>query len=194
MKKFAFFLMFLILMNFVSGVECQDRTDVEDIPCNVITPILNIGTTTCNASVLDINTPSVNYTTPLTNNSDFTYNFTFNMSNPSIYSITMDCLNYSATINLGHWDEDYNDKWLYFYGFSLLLGFGLFGFGWKTKNNLLCLLGGLMFLAFTLVFINQGYPTLSSHDTMRKSIILISAGIGLYIVGQSAIHIAMEGL
>jgi len=186
------FLIGLVLA--ISATECQDQTDRANSPCNVITPILNIGTTDCNATVLDLNTPAINYTTNLSINGDQTYNFTFNYTNISIYSITLDCHNYSATIDVNNWDEDYNDKWLYFYGTSILMGFGLFIWGFKSENNLLCLLGGFMFLAFAIFFTSQGYPTLNEHNTMRMSIILISFGVGLYITGQSTIHLLTEGV
>ena len=187
--SFFFFLVFTLL--FVSAA-CEDETDVEDIPCEAITPILTFSGD-CNATILDLSSYDINYTINITPVGDGTYNFTFNYTNISSYGITLDCGNYSATINVDHFDEDYNDKWLYFYGFTLGLGILLFVLGYKNENYILTLLSGFLFMAFSITFISQGYPTIDT-SSMNISIILLSLAVGLYLTGNSSIGLIKEGM
>jgi len=183
---------FLIVLTLplIFAIECQDQTDVEDIPCEVISPILPSGT--CNATISSVLYPEINQTINMTSMGDGRFNFTFPYSNISTYKLAT-CYNDTATIDIGHWDEDYFDKWLYFYGFSLLLGGGLIVFGFTKPDYIMTLLGGLLFLAFAIVFVAQGYPTLT-NNTVKLSIILITFGIGGYFTLGSGIKIAQEGL
>jgi len=189
MKKIIILLMVLLVLPLCLAIECQDQTDVEDIPCELITPILSIGGD-CNATVMDINDLSRNYTINITPVGDGTYNFTFNFSEISQYSIIL-CDNSSATLDVGHWDEDYNDKWLYFYGAALGLGGFLLILGYKIENNLLIMLSGFLFICFALTFISKGYPGLN-NQTINLSIILITLGIGSYLSVGSGISLIGE--
>jgi len=191
-KQYLFiFLMVFLVVGVFAIEECQDQTDTEDVPCLLVTPYITCPPNNYNATVMDLNNHSRNYTVNMTTiGSDGTtayYNFTFNYTNISQYYVSL-CENTTATIDVGHWAEDYNDKWLYLYGFTLAGALGLFFFGVRRDDNLLTLLSGFLVLAFAITFVTNGYPGLN-NQTINLSVILISLGIGLYLTGKSAINL-----
>lgn len=190
-KQMMLVMIGISLISFVFAIECQDQTDVEDVPCTVITPAVTCPTGNYNATIEDLNNASKTYTVNMStlnvSATGVVYNFTFNYSNVSQYYITI-CENSTASIDVGHWDEDYNDKWLYMYGFTLFGAFVLFFLGVKKQDNYLTLFCGLLIIAFAITFITYGYPGIN-NQTLNLSVILLSLGTGLYVTGRSAINL-----
>lgn len=184
-------ILFLLLIPLVAAIPiCQDEQDVGDVPCAIVTPILNCSTY---LNVTNTDNSSDNFSTPISAVGDGTYNFTWNISTDgSSYSLVA-CNNATASITLGHLDDDYNDKWLYFYLAALGGGVLLFVFGLQKEDNILKLLSSFLIIAFSITFISVGYPTLT-NDTMRISITLITLGVGLYIMTTATLNIMREGL
>jgi len=189
----AGFLFLLTLPLSSSLIECQDQTDIEDTPCTVITPVMNVTAgVDCNATIINIHNVSMNHTVNMTQLPDKTYNFTFPFSAFSTYSITT-CTDYSASLDIGHWDEDYNDKWLYFYGVALGLAGLLLVTGLKMEDHILLMLSGFIFVAFSIVFVRIGYPTLT-NSAIRNTITLVGFGMGAYLSVSSGLKMMKEGL
>lgn len=190
-------LLILMCMIFLSGnvmaYVCQDETDVEDVPCDIITPVLDCAASDENMTITNSADSTESYNYSMSAVGDGTYNTTFNFTGVGDSYSLKTCDDWTASITLGHFDEDYNDKWLYFYGTSLLAGVGLFFMGLKREDNLLIILSGLPFIAFALVFTRVGYPTLY-NTTLKTSIILISWAIGVFFTLGGAIEFAKEGL
>ena len=173
---------------------CQDKTDLKYIPCEMITPA-NMNCTT-NATITYLNNQSINISTNMTIKTvaNDTYNFTFpaNYTHIGNYRIRL-CDNSTADMYVGNLDEDYNDKWLYFYGFSLLLGAGLLIISYKKEDKILGILAGFLFAAFALTFTKIGYPTLN-NSTLNLSIILVTSGIGGVVMLSSVFKLMQDGL
>lgn len=89
------------ITNFTSGLSlCQDQTDVDDIPCLGITPVLSCSG---NISVVNLNTSAQSNLTTIAIG-DGTYNFTFNF-NRSSYSLRA-CDNSTSSIQVGDFEGD----------------------------------------------------------------------------------------
>lgn len=178
-----------VFSTLVSAYVCQDETDLQNIPCEVITPVMGcVG----NASIISTTDSSECYNYTMTLRDDGTYNFSFNLSTSASYSIVL-CDNSSTTITLGHFAEDWNNKWMYFYGVAIGLGALLTILGINKEDYWLTILAGILFIAFAITFISRGYPTLT-NETIKLFIILIPLGIGSYLMLFSGINIVREGM
>ena len=178
-----------ILLPLCSAYVCQDETDYADIPCEMITPVLNCST---NASIDSTINLSEKYNLTMSLIAGNIYNFTFPYNITTSYSILL-CDNSSSSITLGYYDKNFNDKYLYFYGLAILGGIGLFGMGLWKQDNILMILSGFLFMTFGIVFINIGYPNLT-NQLMKLSISIISIGLGSFISVKSGLGIIEEGL
>ena len=195
---FLFLFFFIFLVSASSYVACPDdnEEDIENVPCEGITrAYVNCSG---NATVMYLNNESQNYSIYLyeKNTINNTCNFTFPYTSIGDYFISVPTIsgtNDTAILRVGNLDEDYEDKWLYYYGSILGLATFLFILGYKSENYLLTLLAGFLVMGFAVFFVKEGYPTLVDN-TMRLSIILVSSGIGLYITGSSALGLIREGL
>jgi len=188
-KQYLFAVMIFLVLPLAFAYVCQDETDIKNIPCEVITPVI-VWAGACNSTTSFVVHPEVEMNVTMTAVGDGTYNFTFNYTNLTSYSIVT-CNNYTATMNVRHLDEDYNDKWLYFYGGTLLIGCGLLISGFKMQDNIMTLLSGFLIIAFAIAFVFHGYPELTS-TLVFTSIVVISLGAGLYITTRSAIGLIQE--
>lgn len=163
MKKALFILigMVLFIVPLCLAYECQDQTEFWNTPCEIITPII-----TCsgdyNATVMDLNDTSKNYTTTMSPVGDGTYNFTFTYSgqrNISIYSITV-CDNSSATMDIIFGIEQYETNlnvWI-----DLFLVFGiLFGVGAHRSNYFFMFAAGCLILLMGIWIFNDGLTVYS---------------------------------
>lgn len=138
MKKQIIIIGMLVLMVVsVTAYVCQDETDIGKIPCEVITPVIGFSGC-CNATIIDLNNTTTNMTLNITANAigDGTYNFSFNYTNLSSYSIVL-CENSSSTMNVGHFESGRNILSFFLIIPLLLLTFGILMFTKKVKYQLL---------------------------------------------------------
>lgn len=82
----------VLLMPLSSAIVCQDRTFLSEIPCEVITPVINCST---NVTITDLSNSS-SFNTTISSVGDGTYNFTFNQAIGS-YSLVL-CDNSTGSI------------------------------------------------------------------------------------------------
>ena len=89
--------------------------------------------------------------------------------------------------------DDFNNKWLWFYGGMLLFATVIFILGFNKENYLITLFAGFIILSFALVFTTKGYPTITDNY-IKLGITLISIGLGLYITIYSGFKFVEESL
>lgn len=190
---------FLLLFSFVlvsAYSACLDtnKQDVTSVPCEAITRDQVNCSHNVTITYLNNNTEHNHSMTQKFGN--HTCNFTFDYSALGDYYLKVRTLiggNDTLTFTVTHLDEDYNDKWLYFYVFVLGTGLFLFIYGYKIENYIFTLLSGFLFMAFAITFITQGYPAMN-NNTMNLSIILLTSAVGLYLTGNSALGLIKGGL
>lgn len=122
MKKLIILLVLACFVLPVAAYVCQDDTDDDNMPCEVITPVVNCS---INASVINLNS-SEQFNYSMNSVGDGTCNFSVNFTViGESYSIVVED-NSSSTINVvADEDPDINFWWLYFIVFFLLLISGI---------------------------------------------------------------------
>ena len=135
--KILITLTILLILPMIISYACQDETDIGNIPCEVITPVIGFSGC-CNATIIDLNNTTINQTINITGNAlgDGTYNFSFNITNISSYSIVL-CDNSSSTMNVGHFESGRNILSFFLIIPLLLLTFGILIFTKKAKHQLI---------------------------------------------------------
>lgn len=135
-KKLLIILTTLFILPTIFAYACQDETDLGNIPCEVITPVISFSGD-CNATIIDLNNTAINQTINITDNAlgDGTYNFSFNLTNLSSYSIVL-CENSSSTINVGYFESGRNILSFFLIIPLLLLTFGILITTKRVSNQL----------------------------------------------------------
>ena len=126
MSRIVLALFLIILIPLTSAIySCNDDTDFNNVPCEVLTPVIDcVG----NLTVVNLN-DSDTYNLTLTSLGGGIYNTTFNNNSyPLSYSLTL-CDNSTATLNVGSFDDGYNNKYLYLYLTLFLISGTLYYFG-----------------------------------------------------------------
>jgi len=187
-------LVLILALPLLSASICPDSNEIdfEIIPCEAITaPGINCS---INATMTYLQNESINFTIQLTekfaiNN---TCNFTFDKNLIGDYFIETRDLN-NETVRSIVTVNDFNNKWLWFYGIMIIFAIGLFILGFNKESYLITILSGFVILAFALTFTTKGYPTITDEFN-RMTIILISWGLGAYVTIYSAIKFLEENL
>ena len=168
----------LTLVPLTSAIySCIDDTDFNNVPCEIVTPVIDcVG----NLTVLNLN-DSDTYNLTLTSLGGGVYNTTFtNNSYPLSYSLTL-CDNSTATLNVGSFDDEYNDKYLYLYLTLFLIAGALYYFGITLPDLTMKFFSGVVLILTGITLITIGYPTLT--DTLLKDgFSIVTLGLGFYIV------------
>lgn len=183
MKKILlFFIVALFLaMTTVSATICEDRTEIGDIPCEVITPYLNCTdyiynlTNISSGNLLIINGSM----SPIGNG---TYNFTFNQTLGS-YQITL-C---DTTTGIIEVITDMN----YFILAILVVAILLLVLSKITGDFPFEIFSGILFLIFG--FFNYFNPIISVSTMADNAISFVIFGIGLFLLFNSIFKLLDRG-
>jgi len=180
----------IVMCSLCPAYECQDNMEYWNSPCEVITPVFN-ASVGCNASVLNINDSSMNYSIGLTPVGDGTNNFTFNQTAIATYSITVTCNNYSGTINLNMGTEEEEpgfNLWLVvFIIFSILIMAGAY-----IKNYILIFVSGCLPLLMGVYIFREGITIYGVDLWWVYPLGWIFIGIGLIITLLSSLKFMNE--
>lgn len=183
MKKILlFFIVALFLaMTTVSATICEDRTEIGDIPCEVITPTLNCTdyiynlTNISSGNLLIIN----GNMSPIGNG---TYNFTFNQTLGS-YQITL-CDTTTGAIEVT--PNTSLPELLYLIVLFVLAPLALFIIGtWKDDWVFTFLAALIILIGGVYLFLNP----LGISDLMDKAIAYLFFGLGAYFLIKTSIYI-----
>jgi hypothetical protein len=170
MKKIILLLICMIfLFGIVNAYVCQDDTDDDNIPCEIITPsAINCSK---NASVINLNT-SAQFNYSMGEVGDGTCNFTFNLTKDGTtfeigesFSIALRDKNWTGTLNIVADEDPDVNLWLtFFIIFFILL---IFGIAWHNENYL----GNIFLFAAGCL-------------TLLMGIWIFQSGISIYGVSQ----------
>lgn len=169
----------LILVSFVYAYICQDETDVSDIPCDIITPVMTCGNYTYNVTYTA--TGAVVQEGNLTAVSDGTYKFVFTQTYGN-YNVFV-CENSSiwGSINIG----DYADETRYeYWGVVFLLIFCWVGFvvGLTFNNYPLSAIFSFLLMILGVYIMTAGLLSIENWVTDAFAIIQICIGGYVLIV------------
>lgn len=183
-------LIFILVVTSVSAYECQDNTEFWNSPCEVVTPILSEGDS-CNALILNINDTKINQTVPISAIGDGTYNYTFNYTDIATYSMTLDCSNYSSTINiiLGTEEQEpgFNLWVMLFLMFFILLILGIY-----RESPALLFFSGCVPLLMGIYIFKEGITVYGVGVWWVYPMAWIFTGIGLMLSIISGIKFMEE--
>lgn len=157
--------------------ECSDTNLIElnDIPCNAITPFINTSCLNYNYTITDVNTSQIVRAWNMTPLGNGVFNFTFNQSVLGTYSIVL-CDNTTSTVSVV-----YGDSVRYLYILILLAGLALYILGRYKEDNWFLMMAGMLVTTFSVyVFIN-GLIELS-NPFMEWSVFVILFGVGAYLM------------
>ncbi len=133
----------MFLISLVNTYECKDQTSSWNVPCLMVTPVLNC-TGSLVANVTNVENNSINSVYGLSPIGDGTYNFTFNNSDIGTYSVVL-CDDASGTIDIIKGTEENEPEFNLWFLF-LLIFFILLIFGTYQENYLLLFLSGCIIL------------------------------------------------
>lgn len=163
MKKnilFMFILIGIFLISLTSTYECQDQTSFWNVPCDLVTPVLDCS---LNATITNINNTLINSSVLMTPVGDGTYNVTFNYSTIATYSVVL-CDNISGTVDVVYGieeDEPQFNLWLVLF----IIFFLLLIFGGLTSNYILLFAAGCLIMVMGLWIFSSGSFSLYSATT-----------------------------
>lgn len=187
MKKLLLFIIvaLVLLLPLTSAYVCKDVTEIQNLPCEVITPIINCSNYIYNLTNLTNGNNSLLITDgELSAIGDGTYNFSFNQTYGS-YSIVL-CNSNSATIDVI--PEIEQTTW---YGvlFMILIAIPilLFILSLKTGDLTFRTMSGFLFIIYGVGIYTTGYPIL--EDSFLQSILpLVLLGLGFIILLVTAVN------
>lgn len=189
MSRIVLALFLIILIPLTSAIySCNDDTDFNNIPCEVLTPVIDcVG----NLTVINLN-DSDTYNLTLTSLGGGIYNTTFNNNSyPLSYSLTL-CDNSTATLNVGSFDDSYNNKYLYLYLTLFLISGTLYYFGLTLPDITMKFFAGIILTLTGITLMTVGYPTLT--DTLLKDgFSIVTLGVGLYMMISIGMKWIKEG-
>jgi len=189
MSRIVLALFLIILIPLTSAIySCNDDTDFNNIPCEVLTPVIDcVG----NLTVINLN-DSDTYNLTLTSLGGGIYNTTFNNNSyPLSYSLTL-CDNSTATLNVGSFDDGYNNKYLYLYLTLFLISGTLYYFGLTLPDITMKFFAGIILTLTGITLMTVGYPTLT--DTLLKDgFSIVTLGVGLYMMISIGMKWIKEG-
>jgi len=178
----------LLVIPMVSAATCTDEVAYDTLPCDVITPVINC--TEYNATVMNIDNASFNYSTAMLPVGDGTYTFEFNYTEIGGYSIVI-CDNSSSTINIVYsFSIEERNYWLYV--FVLLTALTFYLLGKYLTDDAFPIISGMLLCVLAIHFIINGYPNLT-NEFLRNSVFFILLGIGLYLIANHSIKYAQGG-
>jgi len=159
-KKIILVLSILFLIGFVSSYECKDQTSQWNVPCDIVTPVLDC---TTNASYVHLTDKSINGSLPMSSVGDGTYNISFKLTTIGTYSWVL-CDNSSGTLDLIRGIEEnepeFNVWLLFFIIFFILLIFGSL----RADYFLLFCSGCIMLTMGIFVFSENAFSLYSAVD------------------------------
>jgi len=183
--KQIYLILILVLIPLAFAGICQDEESTTDLPCEVITPeiegacgVYNYTITYDNGTLAQVGIASAL--------GDNTYNFTFNHTHISGYSIVL-CENSTGSINVVLGD---NTRYLYI--FTLLLIGAIFLLGIYLNDSIFTLLSGMLTTIFAIYVYVNGLIDFTS-PLMSQAFLMIMLGLGFIVIGVSAYKLMSEG-
>ena len=174
MKKILIIFLVLFLIPIAFAFVCEDVSDPINVPCTVITPVINCSNYTYNLSNVNTNT-SLLIGANLTKMQDSLYNFTFNQPSGD-YSIVL-CDGSSATITVGYSNgEDY----YYFYIIGFVTFFLLIILGFYMDIKEITVIGGMVSCVIAIELFLFGFPSFNSF--LMNAFSITFAGLGFYFI------------
>ena len=159
-NKIMMGLLILVLLPIILAAVCpaDNEPDISEIPCEEITPII-YNKTECNVTISNIYNPAINYTFVMTNRSDYTWNYSFDVnystSNTTSYTQRL-CDNSTSNVTISP-TETANEYWyIYFLFFGVFAIIFIIG-EWKENFVFKYLAGSFLLVVGIYVFIN-GFP------------------------------------
>ena len=158
----------------VYGYVCQDVTEPNQIPCNIITPVITCLNYTYNLTNLTTNTTFI-IDHNMSAVGDGTYNITFNQG-VGDYGIVL-CDGSSATLTIGY-EPGYDYYYIYIIGFVLIITFILIGYHFQSLvfSVMAGMLSGITAFAISQI----GFPNFSTFILGTLSICF--AGMGFWLI------------
>lgn len=188
MKYCVYILLILLTIAPAMAYECQDNTETWNTPCEIVTPVL---TSACNVTILNINNTLMNQTLSTSPIGDGTYNFTFNYTDIATYSITLDCDNWSGTVNVVMGTEEQEpgfNLWLMVaIIFSILLFVGL-----TFNSYILVFMSGCIPMIMSIWIFKEGITIYGVSEFWVYPLAWIFMGIALIIIILSSLKIISQ--
>lgn len=183
--QITFLFIFLLAIAPVMAYECQDNMETWNSPCEVITPVLGAA---CDATIMNVNNTAMNYSTNISAIGDGTYNFTFNYTDIATYSVTLNCDDWAATINLNMGTEEDEP------GFNLwvviaLIFTAMFSTGVIYRNYVLIFMAGLYPLLMSIWIFKDGITVYGVTEWWVFPLAWIFLGIGLILTLLSSLKL-----
>lgn len=192
MKKILITLIIgIFLISLVSSYECKDQTSSWNIPCIMVTPVLNCSSSLI-ANVTNVANNSINSIYNLSAVGDGVYNFTFNNSDVGTYSVVL-CDDASGTIDVVKGTEENEPEfnlWLIF----LIIFFILLIFGTYKENYLLLFMSGCIVLIMGVwIFSSNTFSLYGASDYwFVYPLGWIFVGLGILLTVASSLEILRE--
>ena len=173
MKKYILIGLCILFCSLALAVECQDETDLDDIPCTVITPILSCVDFVYN--VTDASTGSIVQEGNLTAVGDGTYSFSFTQDRGSYNVFVCETSAPQATISVGDFTVEISAvNWGVL--FILIFGWAIFIIGLIFKEDTLTVISSFLLLISGLYMFQNGFFKLDDFTVQWFSIIQILIG------------------
>lgn len=186
--KYLIWILILIPLTFAAFEECSDTNEIEinDVPCNVITPFINNSCLNYNYTITDVNTSQIVRAWNMTPLGNGVFNFTFNQSVLGTYSIVL-CDNTTSTVSVIH-----GTSTRYLYILILLATLALYILGKYKEDNWLLIMAGMLISVFSIYIFRNGLIELS-NPFMEWVVFLILFGIGAYLMTFYGVKAIQEG-
>jgi hypothetical protein len=194
MKKILLLILGIVLLtSFTFAYECKAQTSQWNVPCVVVTPVLNC-ISIFNSNVTNVENNSINTyynTSPV---GDGTYLFTFNYSDIGTYSI-VNCDGSSGTIDVIKGTEENEPEFNLWFLF-LIIFFLLLIFGTYFENYFLLFLSGCIILVMgVFVFSNNSFSLYNATDYwFVYPLGWIFTGLGILLTVVSGLEIMREAM
>jgi len=170
----------LLCIGLVIATECQDETDVSDIPCTMITPIL-IDCVNYTYNVTEVATGLLKQNGSLVDIGDGTYKFEFTPSR-GIYNVFV-CENntYSGSITVGDYATEVNvEDWGIL--FILILTWVVLFVGLIFNEDFFTLISSLLLIIIGIYILNNGFFEMEGFIVQWFPVIQTLIGLFILIV------------
>lgn len=184
MKKQIFFLIGMIfLIGITSAFECQDQTEFWNVPCDLVTPLINCSS---NSTIINVNDTDINMTAEMTPVAGGVYNITFNYSAIATYSIIL-CDNTTASLDVV-WGIEQSETnfnlWLMLFGIFLTLLI----YGVAREDHIFLFFDGALMTLMGLWVLQDGISVYNFDYWWVMSFGWILIGIGIIMTIVSSIE------
>jgi len=153
----------------------SSQIDILEIPCCVITPVVNCSTEVNITDILNATSHMVN----MTANGDGTYTFTFNET-VGQYNAKLCDNSTMSTVEVGYFDKSLS-AWYWLYASLFAGSLVLFFLSKKMEDPVFSFMSGTIFLIIGISYLLFGFPMFASLF-ISEIVSIISIGLGLYIL------------